>query len=89
MCSIENGRPTCNNLNSKSETPSELNLSAVIEIYGTDGYIDPNNNIRYEERFAGVYYLLFQFSSSGNIFFLNFINFPNHHNNCSNHNSDY
>ena len=52
MCSIEDGKPTCANLNSKSKTPSILNLEAVKKIYGSDGFQNPNNRISYESRFA-------------------------------------
>ena len=52
MCSVEDNKATCNNLYSKSKTPSNLNLQAVAEIYGKDGYSNPNNNVRYESKFS-------------------------------------
>ena len=52
MCSVEDGKPTCDRLNSKSKSPSSLNLAAVVKIYGTDGYANPNNLVRHGERFA-------------------------------------
>ncbi|MXY60610.1 MAG: hypothetical protein F4Y82_00630 [Cenarchaeum sp. SB0665_bin_23] len=36
----------------KSRVPSELNLAAVAEVYGTDGFQNPNNNITYGEKFT-------------------------------------
>jgi len=45
MCSIENGKPTCPNVYSKSKTPSKLNYAAVVKLYGTDGYKNPNPSI--------------------------------------------
>lgn len=51
MCSVEDGRATCSGLSSKSKTPSDLNLAAVVQIYGNDGFSNPNNYIMYEERF--------------------------------------
>ena len=44
MCSIEDDVPTCPDLSSKSKTPSGLNLAAIVAIYGTDGFQNPNNN---------------------------------------------
>lgn len=52
MCSVEDGRATCNNLDSKSKIPSILNLEAVVELYGKDGFQNPNNNVRYESKFS-------------------------------------
>ncbi len=52
MCSVEDGRPTCDGLNSKAKVPSSLNLEAVVKIYGSDGYVNPNNRVQYEEKFA-------------------------------------
>ena len=52
MCSVEDNRPTCDGLSSKSKTPSNLNLAAVAQIYGTDGFGSPNNYVRYEQKFA-------------------------------------
>ncbi len=44
MCSVEDGVPTCPDLRSRSKTPSGLNLAAIVAIYGTDGFQNPNNN---------------------------------------------
>ena len=51
MCSVENGVPTCSVVK-KSYTPSRLNLQAVAKIYGADGFKNPNNNVKYKDRFA-------------------------------------
>jgi len=49
MCSIENDIPTCDGLSSKSNTPSALNLAAIVAAYGVDGFTNPNNEVvRYE-----------------------------------------
>ena len=52
MCSRENNIPTCRPEITKSSTPSSLNLGAVAKIYGTDGFQNPNNFIKYESRYA-------------------------------------
>ena len=52
MCSVENNIPTCRPEITKSSTPSSLNLGAVAKIYGTDGFQNPNNSVRYESRYA-------------------------------------
>ena len=52
MCSIENGVWTCPDIYSKSKTPSSLNLAAVAKLYGTDGFTNPNNQIRYGDKFS-------------------------------------
>ena len=52
MCSRENNIPTCRPEITKSSTPSNLNLGAVAKIYGTDGFKNPNNSVRYESRYA-------------------------------------
>ena len=52
MCSRENGVPTCRPGITKSFTPSSLNLGAVAQMYGTDGFKNPNNNVKYKDRFA-------------------------------------
>ncbi len=52
MCSVEDGVPTCERSNSKSKTPSSLNLEAVAKIYGSDGWLNPNNHVQDKERFA-------------------------------------
>lgn len=51
MCSVENGKATCNNLSGKSKRPSNLNLQAVAEIYGRDGFSNPNNDVKYKSKF--------------------------------------
>ena len=51
MCSVENGVPTCQGAK-KSNTPSRLNLQAVAKIYGTDGFKNPNNYVKYKDRFT-------------------------------------
>ena len=50
MCSEEDNVPTCPS-GSKSRTPSALNLDAVVHIYGTDGFKNPNNRFPYESKF--------------------------------------
>ena len=50
MCGVENGTATCPDL-SKSASFSTLNLAALMAIYGTDGYTNPNNDIAYKEKF--------------------------------------
>ena len=52
MCSREDTGPTCDPSVRQSATPSSLNLGAVAKIYGTDGFPNPNNPVRYESRFA-------------------------------------
>ena len=52
MCSREDTGPTCDPSVRRSATPSSLNLGAVAKIYGTDGFPNPNNPVRYESRFA-------------------------------------
>ena len=52
MCSRENNIPTCRPEITKSYTPSSLNLGAVAKIYGTDGFQNPNNFVKYESRYA-------------------------------------
>ena len=52
MCSTEDTGPTCYPDTRRSATPSSLNLGAVAKIYGTDGFPNPNNPVRYESRFA-------------------------------------
>ena len=50
MCSAEDNMLTCPR-GSKSDTPSALNLDAVVSIYGTDGFKNPNNRFPYETKF--------------------------------------
>ena len=52
MCSVENDIPTCDDLRSKSNTPSSLNLAAIVAVYGTDGFSNPNNGIVRNEVFT-------------------------------------
>ena len=52
MCSREDTGPTCDLSVRKTAIPSSLNLGAVAKIYGTDGFLNPNNPVRYESRFA-------------------------------------
>ncbi len=53
MCSVEDGKPTCpGGTGYKSVTPSDLNLAALVAIYGTDGFTNPNNDITRDETFA-------------------------------------
>ncbi len=35
---------------STSKTPSSLNLAGVAQLYGTDGFSNPNNNVSYRDR---------------------------------------
>ena len=52
MCSVEDDVPTCgSHSGSKSNTPSSLNLAGVAQLYGTDGFSNPNNNVAYRDRF--------------------------------------
>ena len=52
MCSIERGVPTCPNVYQRSKTPSELNYAAVVELYGTDGYKNPNSYVTRDTKFT-------------------------------------
>ena len=54
MCSVEDGIPTCLFLVPRSKNPSVLNLDAVAEIYGTDGFKNPNNQFEYGYKFYAV-----------------------------------
>lgn len=56
MCSIENGKQTCNNLFSKSKLPSDFNLAATAKLYGSDGFKNPNNRIVYGAKFTAADY---------------------------------
>ena len=51
MCSVEDGRPTCSGLATKSGKPSNFNSEAVAQMYGTDGFAVPNNPVKYKSRF--------------------------------------
>lgn len=62
MCSYEIDQQgqrydTCPNLQSNhASQPSDFDLAAVIKIYGTDGFIPPNNAISYETKFTATEY---------------------------------
>ena len=56
MCSVEDDVPTCEDLYSKSNTPSSLNLAAIVAAYGTDGFSNPNNEVMRGEVFTLVDY---------------------------------
>ncbi len=60
MCSYEfvSGVPTdtCPNLNNKSPYPSDFDLAAVTQIYGTDGFLPPNNAVNYGTQFTASEY---------------------------------
>ena len=52
MCSAEDDISTCPNLiNSKRKDFSDLNLEAIKALYGSDGFLDPNNNIVHKTQF--------------------------------------
>ena len=55
MCSTEDTGPTCGRGGSWFAPPSSLNLGAVAQMYGTDGFANPNNRVAYESRFAEGY----------------------------------
>ena len=50
MCSSEDGVDTCPDLNNRSSKPSHINLAAIVALYGTDGFQNPNNIITHGER---------------------------------------
>ena len=56
MCSVEDGAPTCDG-SSKSKIPSAFNLAALAQMYGDDGFKNPNRHVAYDERFpdAGTF----------------------------------
>ena len=54
MCSIEQGLPTCSTIASEETAPSDLNAAAVAEMYGTDGFANPNNPVSYKSRLYDV-----------------------------------
>ena len=56
MCSVEDDIPTCGGSGPKSNTPSDLNLAAIVAAYGTDGFQNPNNGVTYGERFTSDHY---------------------------------
>lgn len=51
MCSVEAAGPTCPFLIPKAKVPSALNLDAVAEIYGSDGFQNPNSRFAYKYKF--------------------------------------
>lgn len=51
MCSVENGVPTCPYSYYESSTPSVLNLEAIRNIYGSDGFSTPNSNVKFLSKF--------------------------------------
>ena len=53
MCSVEDGQATCPGSALESSTPSDLNTGAVAEMYGADGFANPNNPVQYKSRFYG------------------------------------
>jgi hypothetical protein len=54
MCSMEDGVATCPEpLTSQSRVPTPLNLAAVAELYGTDGFKGLNNVVEFESKFSG------------------------------------
>jgi len=58
MCSVEfvNGNwiPTCSSafFGTKSRIPLDFNIIAVANLYGTDGFLIPNNDVLYREKFS-------------------------------------
>ena len=56
MCSVENGKPTCNNSLFKSNIPSDFNLAAIGKLYGKDGFLNPNSQVFYGEKFSASDY---------------------------------
>ncbi|MBT4327391.1 MAG: hypothetical protein HOD60_10905 [Candidatus Nitrosopelagicus sp.] len=67
MCSIENGKPTCPNVYSKSKTPSKLNYAAVVKLYGSDGYKNPNPSIQSGSKFTANDFLNWDSTSTKTI----------------------
>jgi len=54
MCSIEGGKRTCPEpIASRSKDPTSLNLAAVAELYGTDGFKGLTNVVEYGSKFSG------------------------------------
>ena len=52
MCSTEDTGPTCGRSGGWFSPPSNLNLGAVAQMYGADGFANPNNYVAYKSRFA-------------------------------------
>jgi len=57
MCSIENKKATCPGGYGKSNRPRDFDLTAVAQLYGTDGYTNPNNSISWGKKFTANEYL--------------------------------
>lgn len=51
MCGREGGVDTCPGIDRGPDTPSDLNVGAVVASYGDDGFAPPNNHIEYMQRF--------------------------------------
>ena len=51
MCSVEADIPTCEKISPKDKSFSNLNLEAIKALYGSDGFLDPNNNIVHKTQF--------------------------------------
>ena len=56
MCSSEDGVPTCDRLESRAKTPSRFSLAAVAQMYGADGFKNPNSSITRVEKFSAQEY---------------------------------
>ncbi|MYC70485.1 MAG: hypothetical protein F4X17_07220 [Gemmatimonadetes bacterium] len=53
LCSVEDGKQTCpGGTGPESTIPSYLNLAALVTIYGTDGFQNPNDNIIFKTKYA-------------------------------------
>ncbi|MDA8000147.1 MAG: hypothetical protein MPL62_02450 [Alphaproteobacteria bacterium] len=53
MCSIDSDtlKPTCRSEARGTGKPSQLNLDAIVRLYGADGYKNPNYNVAYKQKF--------------------------------------
>jgi len=51
MCSSENGKPTCPDAKNMYNFPSDFNVVAIAELYGKDGFKNPNNKVVRENPF--------------------------------------
>ena len=56
MCSAENGVPTCDRLESRAKVPSAFSLAAVAQMYGADGFKNPNSAVARGDRFSAQEY---------------------------------
>jgi len=56
MCSYEKGKPTCPGETYRSKTPTDFNLAATANLYGTDGFKNPNNYVSFGTKFYGETY---------------------------------